>query len=72
MYFYHGYIVYSLIAIYSFKLCFESARLQVVMLFSDPRVVIFYTSKDFYTPVYSRNCFGVLVRGDPGKGVLDA
>ena len=36
------------------------------------RVAIFYTSKKFYTPDSPRNCFGVVVRGDPWKGVLSA
>ena len=72
MYYYHGNILYSLIGIIWFKVTLRSARLQLVLVNWDPGYPNSIPPRNCHTPDYSRNSFGVVVRGDPWNSVLSA
>ena len=70
----NGYIV-SIWVIFEWYLMYIlslNCKILLMCCILNLRVPVILPCKDFYTPVFPRNCFGVLVRGYPGKGVLSA
>ena len=70
----NGYIASIWVIFDSFLMYILSLNCKILLMccILNLRVAIFLPCSYFHTPNYPRNCFGVLVRGYPGKWVLDA